>query len=497
MGVLTRELLEFGLVEPNSLIKAIVAIGPLTELKGLRDRYLYNINPWGSAITSQTLGDGDGKQLKLYPKERLMLDIGALKKQYAKLKQRQRQAHIIFSAAVSRQPPPSTPVAMNHLLLGKSALLPARRLGPPKGSVPPARQQQKDSERSPSSSSSSDTELCDDPEEESSQEDLADDNRDATLMNTDNTRENSATDVFDSKVFDNNELVDSANNEYASDIFDTASTSDYGRELSRDDLDFEKFLEDRVRCLKHSSPSEAEEGSRNSRRNSQRALKIIEENSLILHRILQCQSRLTPSPPLLENNAPALSRDTSPSLLINIEEGTAETGKPCSAGHDEVAFESIVPPDTGLSRQYLHEDLTERPAACDDISQRTNFSTEYLTHEFDRNLKLSNTDGSISKVIARDPEESAPQPGSKYSSILEYSKSLDERYKALILNSPVRTVKSSDSSGSGFASSTASTGSDSKKRSEEDQSAAFNPFPVKISSRQNKDVGLRLGLYKK
>lgn len=128
MGVLTRELLESGLLDANSLIKAVVNIGPLTELNSLRDHYMYNINPWGGL--QQAVVE---KQLKLYPRERLALDISALKKQYTKLKQRQRQAHIIFSAAISRQPTTAAPVAMNHLLIGKSALVPAKRLGPPKG----------------------------------------------------------------------------------------------------------------------------------------------------------------------------------------------------------------------------------------------------------------------------------------------------------------------------------------------------------------------------
>lgn len=49
MGVLTREILEFGIVDPNSLIKAVVTIGPLGELPSLREKYLYNINPWAPA----------------------------------------------------------------------------------------------------------------------------------------------------------------------------------------------------------------------------------------------------------------------------------------------------------------------------------------------------------------------------------------------------------------------------------------------------------------
>lgn len=137
MGVLTREMLEFGLVDANSLVKAVVAIGQLKELKTLRDHYLYNINPWGSSIPLKPCKNSDdsSKQLKIYSKEKLALDIGALKKQYTKLKQRQRQAHIIFNAAVAKQPQRIQPVAMNHLLLGKTALAPAKKIGPPKGNI--------------------------------------------------------------------------------------------------------------------------------------------------------------------------------------------------------------------------------------------------------------------------------------------------------------------------------------------------------------------------
>lgn len=117
MGALTRELLESNLIDANSLIKAIVAIGSLTELKSLRDHYLYNITPWGTSIPQTAT-----KQINLHPKHSIPLDISALKKQYVKLKQRQRQAHVIFSSAISRQPAARAPVVMNHLLVGKRAL---------------------------------------------------------------------------------------------------------------------------------------------------------------------------------------------------------------------------------------------------------------------------------------------------------------------------------------------------------------------------------------
>lgn len=76
-------------------------------------------------------------------RERLALDITLLKQQYAKLRERQRQAHIILTAACARQnvnPNQSSAMQMNQFLLGRSAILPkGRRIGPPPGSVPPAR----------------------------------------------------------------------------------------------------------------------------------------------------------------------------------------------------------------------------------------------------------------------------------------------------------------------------------------------------------------------
>ena len=79
-------------------------------------------------------------------KEKINLDISLLKKQYAKLRERQKQAHIILSAAVTPRPSqkrtssPSTAPKVNQLLVGKSAILNTKgRRGPPPGLIPPAR----------------------------------------------------------------------------------------------------------------------------------------------------------------------------------------------------------------------------------------------------------------------------------------------------------------------------------------------------------------------
>ncbi|XP_059484396.1 TBC1 domain family member 30 isoform X2 [Neocloeon triangulifer] len=164
MGVLTREMLEFGLSDANQLIMAVIAVKPVTELSDLRDRFTYNITPWGGAVGAARRGlrllqldddtDDDLDEDKMavaafglgsvfggrrpsVDRERLNLDISALKEQYSRLRVRQRQAHIIISAACSRAPGPSgrpvtAPVVMNHLLLGRSAL----REGPRRPSAP-------------------------------------------------------------------------------------------------------------------------------------------------------------------------------------------------------------------------------------------------------------------------------------------------------------------------------------------------------------------------
>ncbi|XP_011631316.1 uncharacterized protein LOC105423307 isoform X3 [Pogonomyrmex barbatus] len=153
MGVLTREMLEF--TDTNNLIKNIVSMGPLHGVTSLREKHRYNITPWARKLSddddSETEEDERlavaaamfsmaqrikkdripstiGALQAMAPssdRERLALDISTLKQQYAKLRERQRQAHIILSAACARQTmvPPPTSTAMNHLLVGKNALV--------------------------------------------------------------------------------------------------------------------------------------------------------------------------------------------------------------------------------------------------------------------------------------------------------------------------------------------------------------------------------------
>ncbi|XP_032672530.1 uncharacterized protein LOC116844721 isoform X2 [Odontomachus brunneus] len=153
MGVLTREMLEF--TDTNNLIKNIVSMGPLHGVTSLREKHRYNITPWARKLSddddSETEEDERlavaaamfsmaqrikkdrlpstiGALQAIAPssdRERLALDISTLKQQYAKLRERQRQAHIILSAACARQTlvPPPTSTAMNHLLVGKNALV--------------------------------------------------------------------------------------------------------------------------------------------------------------------------------------------------------------------------------------------------------------------------------------------------------------------------------------------------------------------------------------
>lgn len=77
-------------------------------------------------------------------KDRLALDISILKKQYERLRERQRQAHIILTTAVARQAmnaSSSPSLQMNQLLLGRNAIVTnkGRRIGPPPGAIPPIR----------------------------------------------------------------------------------------------------------------------------------------------------------------------------------------------------------------------------------------------------------------------------------------------------------------------------------------------------------------------
>ncbi|CAG4937775.1 unnamed protein product [Colias eurytheme] len=167
----------------DALVARVVSLNSAPELPGLRNLHRYRVTPPAppnaptshpplqSAMQSMTKrglrlfysedeGDSsdDGNKLALatvIPRrenrsgtgDRLTLDIGALKRQYARLRERQRQAHVILAAACARHaavgvPTSPTSLTVNNLLLGKSAIVSSRgrRLGPPPGAVPPTRQ---------------------------------------------------------------------------------------------------------------------------------------------------------------------------------------------------------------------------------------------------------------------------------------------------------------------------------------------------------------------
>ncbi|XP_026739777.1 uncharacterized protein LOC113502412 [Trichoplusia ni] len=167
----------------DALVARVVAFGSAPELPRLRSLHRYRVAPPApptsapiyhpplqSAMQSMTKrglrlfysedeGDSsdDGSKMalttvlprredRLAAGDRLSLDIGALKRQYARLRERQRQAHVILAAACARHaavgvPTSPTSLTVNNLLLGKSAIVSSRgrRLGPPPGAVPPSR----------------------------------------------------------------------------------------------------------------------------------------------------------------------------------------------------------------------------------------------------------------------------------------------------------------------------------------------------------------------
>ncbi|XP_058117778.1 uncharacterized protein LOC131286976 [Anopheles ziemanni] len=175
MGALSSELVNGSLVDSNGLIQRVVDIGPIADLEKLREKHLNSITQLKDssnlkifysddegesdedsrlAVTATAWGLRSGRRASLgippnfaraEGKEKINLDISLLKKQYDKLRERQRQAHIILTAAVARQPtnpaPNSGTLQVNQLLVGKNALLSAKgkRLGPPQGAVPPVR----------------------------------------------------------------------------------------------------------------------------------------------------------------------------------------------------------------------------------------------------------------------------------------------------------------------------------------------------------------------
>ncbi|XP_067619052.1 microtubule-associated protein futsch isoform X2 [Eurosta solidaginis] len=191
MGSFSSELLNGHLIDSNGLIEKVVQLGPIPDIQRLRDKHLYNITPlrhkqglqfyyddeepagsdeesrlavatvWGmpwarrgsqgntSTNTATTNNNNTFNKQVTENKERLALDISLLKKQYDRLRERQRQAHIILTtacstacqSATSTTQHPSQSLTVNQLLLGRPAIVTnkGRRIGPPPGAIPPAR----------------------------------------------------------------------------------------------------------------------------------------------------------------------------------------------------------------------------------------------------------------------------------------------------------------------------------------------------------------------
>lgn len=104
--------------------------------------------PWGRRGSQGQPTTNTVAKQAVENKDRIALDISLLKKQYDRLRERQKQAHIILTTACSTASRPATatntgnvPLAVNQLLSGRPAIITnkGRRNGPPLGAIPPAR----------------------------------------------------------------------------------------------------------------------------------------------------------------------------------------------------------------------------------------------------------------------------------------------------------------------------------------------------------------------
>ena len=97
----------------------------------------------GRRISDITFRKHSAQSSSSSERDKLQLDVAALRKQYAKLRERQRQAHVMFWTAATPTAP-SNPNPVANLLAGKKPLL-ARRSsssaapGAPRLRLPPAR----------------------------------------------------------------------------------------------------------------------------------------------------------------------------------------------------------------------------------------------------------------------------------------------------------------------------------------------------------------------
>lgn len=279
---------------------------------------------------------------------------------------------------------------------------------------PPTTLEWKDTHKTTSSSSSSDTELCDDNVESSPEVDepVNELNQfetglaagDTNLMTSDNT-----VDSVQVPIRDDNSLRTSPVNV----IKITSDSEDESAE-------FESFLADRVKGFKVGEP-EGDSGnvsvvSSCTRRNSELALQIIQENSMILHRIMQCQSRLSPSPPLLSQ-----------------PDNQVEADKSFSPDRNQQQIDNRITSPPLLSFNNQTSSIDNRPISPSLLIQVQDNQTEPNRFSPDEGEKMQN----VSTWIDSQQQDS-DHTQSRYHSILEKSKSLDERYHNLFSTSTLK-----------------------------------------------------------
>lgn len=310
----------------------------------------------------------------------------------------------------------------------------SKRLGPPKGSIPPARQvyppttlDWKDAHKTTSSSSSSDTELCDDnvesspevdePVNELNQHESGLATGDTNLMTSDNTVESVKVPIRDD---------DSLRTSPVNVIKITSDSEDESAE-------FESFLADRVKGFKVADP-ENDSGnvsvvSSCTRRNSELALQIIQENSMILHRIMQCQSRFSPSPPLLSQTDTEPEKEQNVSTLID----NRITSPPLLSFDNPIESIRSCSPDQKL----------ETTSWIDNRSISPSLLIQLKDTQMEPNIISPNKGEKMQNVSTWIDSQHSDQPQSRYHSILEKSKSLDERYHNLFSTSTLKDKNSS------------------------------------------------------
>ncbi|XP_067935061.1 TBC1 domain family member 30-like [Watersipora subatra] len=136
MGTLTHDLSEGKIISVEELIRAIYGMAPLPlpKFSELREKYMYDITPFSAAMNSAShkavySGDDGPDYLqelshRTESKTNHSMDVALLKRQYSKLTQRQRQAKLLMKGPIASPSPkiiPSsaTPIAINHLFVGK------------------------------------------------------------------------------------------------------------------------------------------------------------------------------------------------------------------------------------------------------------------------------------------------------------------------------------------------------------------------------------------